>query len=256
MSISSPYQRYAQNRNLWRKTTSVLRRQRPQLVELIDGQTGEFYTIDITKMTRERSPYERRKGMQSYFMPDLPNGEYEEGLIQFTADVSQSFSFEQSFSEIPFIVFSVESPSNVNVFGLEVTEDGGVVGLSETFTGHVRYRAIYAPLYPVFVSSSYSQSFIATAGAFVTDDSSFESGDMATVQFFPVSDIRSSPIYIGSEPDYEPYDTNVAVTHTFGEGSMIGSTGSIEIGISAPMSNNNEVQYIAVLGRMPSGPPS
>lgn len=164
MPITSPYQRYTQNRNLWRKTTSVLRRQRPQLVELIDGQSGEFYTIDITKMTRERSPYERRKREPSYFMPDLPNGEYEEGVISFTADVSQSFVFDQEFTDVPFIVFTVESPrNNTNVFGLEVTAEGGVVAVSTELTGFIRYRAIYAPLYPVFVSSSYSQSFIATA---------------------------------------------------------------------------------------------
>lgn len=219
---------------------------------MIDGATGQYYTLDITKVTRERSPYERRKRPESYFQPELPFGEYEEGLIVFTNDVSQSFVFDESFSERPYVVFSVDSnDDNVNVFGLKVTENGGVVSVSETYSGSIRYRAIYAPVYPVYVSSSYSQSFIATAGALETDNTSNEVGDMATVQFFPVSDIRSSPIYIGSEPDYEPYDTNVAITYTHGEGSLVDSTGSIEIGISAPMSNNNELHYITVLGRMP-----
>lgn len=246
-----PTDRYSSNRNLWRKTTSTFRRQKPQLIELLDVRTQLSYSIDLTRITRERSPYER-KPYDAFFMPELFVGEYEEGLIEFTDEVSQSFVFDVPFSGIPFIVFSVEEPSNVNVFGLEVTAEGATVGLSAPFSSDIRYRAIYSTTYPAIVSSSFSQSFTASAGSFVTDNSVFEFGDMATVQFQPVPDIRSSPVYVGPEPDYEPYDTNVAITHLVAEGSNVSHTGSVEIGISAPMSNNNEVHFIAVIGAMPA----
>lgn len=247
-----PTDRYSSNRNLWRKTTSTFRRQKPQLIELLDVETRLSYSIDLTRITRERSPYERRRSNPGYFDPELLVGEYEEGLIEFTDEVSKSFVFDVPFSGIPFIVFSTEESSNVNVFGLEVTAEGATVGLSAPpYSSDVRYRAIYSTTYPAIVSSSFSQSFTASAGSFVTDNSVFEFGDMATVQFQPVPDIRSSPVYVGPEPDYEPYDTNVAITHLVAEGSNVSHTGSVEIGISAPMSNNNEVHFIAVIGAMP-----
>ena len=98
-------------------------------------------------------------------------GEYDEGLIYYINSDSTNFSFNFTFSNTPYVVFSMEESAptgsnlqNVNVFGLAKNTSGGIVGLSAPFSGTVRYRAAWASSFPANFTSSFTASITASAG--------------------------------------------------------------------------------------------
>lgn len=129
-------------------------------------------------------------------------GEYDEDLIPFNWESSNSSSFNITFTGLPVVVLDVipnEELENVNVFLISNTNANLTVGVSAPFSGSIRYRAIYSNNYPVTVQRtvlSSSFSYTATAGYI----------DLAGVNFF-----TASYTSLGSPPTsvfFTPYDIN------------------------------------------------
>jgi len=180
--------------------------------------------------------------------PPMSVGEYEEGIISFDDEDGVFFYFSSPFSGTPKVVITPESTSegNYNLFCYNVTSESVYVGSSIEFTGDIRYRAVYAPLYPVLVSSSYSSSFIISAAscAATEDSNSGFSGTFTTGISNPVEEARASVVFIGDHTT-ETIDSNVAFTSF--EAVNNGPIGNVTGGVSAPLSELNEINYLIVL---------
>jgi hypothetical protein len=239
--------RYLQNRSLWQKSTTTSRRQKPRAFTFIDGDSLLPTTIDLTKITRSRNAYRVEKSTPSDFVIDFEIGEYEEGLVSFNNESSASFSFATTFSGNPRMVLSSESDvsGTFNVFCLSAISDSFQVGVSTVLSGQIRYRAVYSNTYPCRVSSSFSSSFIVSAGAGVSTGNSPDfAGSFTTGILAPVIESRTTPVFVG-DPLVDPIDTNVSVV-------SFTATNAVSIGnavgvVSAPISNLSEINYLVVL---------
>lgn len=99
--------------------------------------------------------------------------EYDEDLIIFNGETSKSKSFNITFTTNPIVVLDVipfADQENVNSFITSISTTAVSVGLSAPLSGAVRYRAIYAPIYPVSVQRNVlSSSFSYQISAGYTD---------------------------------------------------------------------------------------
>lgn len=245
--------RYTRNRNLWKKVSGQHLRQKPRVEFLVDQITELSYSLDLTKVTRFRSPYLIPKGYH-YIQPlSFVTGEYQEGIIAVNGSDYEYFEFSSSFTGTPSVVLTLENIStsgSSNVFAIGVNSSSFSYALSAEFYGQIRYRAIYSPSYPALVSSSYSSSFVACGGMISTDDSnpsvfgaSFNTGFEA-----PIKETRTTPNFIGN-PFSDPIDANVATTSLHVENLY--DYGIITGSVSAPLSNLSEIHYLTVLDYEP-----
>lgn len=249
----SDLSRYTRNRNLWKKVSSQHARQKPRIELLIDQVTEVSYSLDLTKVTRFRSPYLIPKGYHFVQPLSFVTGEYQEGIIAVKGSDYEYFEFSSSFSGTPNVVLTLENISTSgsnNVFAINVNSGSFSYALSAEFYGQIRYRAIYSPTYPALVSSSYSSSFVACGGAISTDDSnpstfgaSFSTGVEADIR-----ETRTTANFIG-DPNIDPIDANVATTSLYVANFV--DYGIISGSVSAPLSNLSEIHYLTVLDYEP-----
>lgn len=169
-----------QARNLWRKVYGY-RNHKPNETSIVDADTSVTYSIDRSKTVRHRDYYiiNGYVGATIEIPGPIILAEYDEGLIAVNGTDSgiQGF-FNFAFSSLPYVVLTVESASingeNVQIYGSTFDTLGFIFGLSAPFSGTVRYRAIYSPTYPAYVTSSYTASITASAGnAVVTGQHSY-----------------------------------------------------------------------------------
>ena len=231
--------RYTKNRNLWRKTYGF-RRRKPKTVTLTDGATGIEYTLDLNKTSRERNPYLIKAGTQGLIPSPFVTGEYDEGIISFLSSDQETSAFNFTFSSAPIVVLTLEPDPevDVNAFGLTVTDSGITIGTSAPFSGSIRYRAIYATSYPANVSSSFSASFIATAG---TGD--LVNGDSFNLTFQTGIGTPASEPRVSVWDDNGNLDADVAHNITTLNSTLI--NGNIAGTLSAP--TTSEINFIVVL---------
>lgn len=165
--------RYGSGKNLWRKVYGY-NNPKPRVVVVIDTVAAVTYSLDLNKTLRHRDFFiikDRTSGGDIEAVVIPPNlAEYDEGLINFSSIAeSGSGNFHFTFSGTPYVVLTVESASlygeNLNVFGTALNTTAFNFSLSAPFTGSVRYRAIYSPTYPAYVTSAYTASITASAGS-------------------------------------------------------------------------------------------
>lgn len=249
----SDLSRYTRNRSLWKKVSSQHVRQKPRIELLVDQVTEVSYSLDLTKITRFRSPYLIPKGYHFVQPLSFVTGEYEEGIIDVNGSDYEFFEFMSPFSGTPNVVLTLENISisgSNNVFAINVATGSFSYALSAEFYGQIRYRAIYSPSYPALVSSSYSSSFVACAGAISTDvsnsatfNATFNTGFEAGIR-----ETRTTPNFIGDQYT-DPIDANVATTSLYVENLF--DYGIISGSVSAPLSNLSEIHYLTVLDYEP-----
>lgn len=166
-------EKYGLNRNLWRRVYGRTR-QKPRVVQFFDSGSQKTISTDLTKTFRHRDYFNIQGINRKISLFDLPSissslAEYEEGLVAFNNESSKTASFSTSFTNAPYVVYTVEpagnNSDNVNVFGISVpTLTQMFIGLSAPFSGNVRYRAVYSPSYPIAASSPYTGSMQIYAG--------------------------------------------------------------------------------------------
>lgn len=231
--------KYGKNRNLWRKLYPIgAPRRSPNEIIFVDPNTSITHSYDLQKVIRHRDYFK----VIQYGAPadEIVFGEYDEGLIHFNNEESVSFNFNFIFSNVPYVVFSMEqsSPSgsnleNVNIFGLYKSVSGGIVGLSAPFSGTVRYRAAWSSTFPANFTSPYTASIFASAGTIGVNHNVFYTASYATLANIP-SEFRNSPFNLSSSGQPDVYLTPDIASYT---------NSSVNVDISAPYSGN--VDFIA-----------
>lgn len=235
--------KYIKNRNLWRKSTTY-GRYKPKDVVFVDGATQENYTLDLNKVIRTRDPYRINPGIEGDITNNFPFGEYEEGFVSFDNENVVTLAFSMTFSGTPVIVFDqgVSDVGYVNVSNAINDVGGTYVFTSADFSGSVRYRAIYSSTYPCIVSSSYSASFIATAGTIYDTGATTFSNTFPTNIFSPVTEVRASATKLDINSDIL---NNVNVVRAIATNNI--ETGYITANVSAPVGTNEGINYLVVL---------
>lgn len=233
--------RYTKNRNLWRKSTTY-GRYKPKIVSFVDGVTQENYDLNLNKVIRTRNPYQINPGPEE--IPEIPFGEYEEGFVYFDNENIVTLAFMQPFSGTPVIVFDlgIGSDGYVNVANAINSPSGSHVFTSADFSGSVRYRAIYSSTYPCYVSSSFSASFLATAGTMYETGITSFSNTFQTNTYTPAGEVRASATK--SEMTSE-IRNNVGIANLYAVNNW--GNGSITVNVSAPVGENEGINYLVVL---------
>lgn len=199
--------KYGANRNVWRKYYPIgAPRREPQVVALVDTETNSSYSLNLQTTIRHRDffkiiYYATGSFSSGSVVPPVTLGEYDEGLITFNNASSGIVFFNFLFSDVPYIVLTIEdstpstlSQSNINVFGIEKNNQYCNVGLSAPFSGTVRYRAVYSPAYPAYFTSSYTGSiFTASAGAAGVNWSSEYTASFSALVGGAPTQFRSTP---------------------------------------------------------------
>jgi len=173
--VANNQTKYGNNRNLWRRVYPIgSPRRAPQTVNLVDPDTNLSYSLDLQTTTRHRDYFQIIQFVSATLdePPVVVYGEYDEGLIYFDNTDNEIYSFNFTFSSMPFVVYTMEEsdPLNpnsefMNVFGTGKDTSGGVAAVSAPFSGTVRYRAAYNATYPATFTSSFTASMVASAGA-------------------------------------------------------------------------------------------
>ena len=247
--------RYLSNRNLWKKKTGTSKRQKPQVIELLDANTLETYTFDLTKVVRHRDPYQLKFGRSSTDPNSFVYGEYDEGVFSFVAgEDSYDLVFNTTFSGVPYVVLEQNPPGGssaglVNLAGGVLTDTGMTVYSSaEAQSGStlsVRYRAVYSATYPCLVTSSFTGSFFAVVGGQYTPPSntvtSFTSS-LAISSLDSVTETRISPIQTNSTGSFTSHNEllNENAVNTAG-------TLNVSADLSSPVGSNTVFDYLVVL---------
>lgn len=205
--------KYIRNRNLWRKSYPIgIPRRPPVIANLYDEITQTSYSLDLQNTIRHRDYYKIQIQISGAAIPAVILGEYDEDLIHFNNEDLKSYSFNFSFSNTPYVVYSMNSPDgaqpnteNLNIYGVSKNTTGGVVGLSAPFSGTIRYRAGYAPSFPYYFTGS-AASIGPTILPATVFRASFGSDMPNNVSYFTASwaPLAGSP----SELYQSPYDDN------------------------------------------------
>jgi hypothetical protein len=202
--VASNNDKYGRNRNLWRKIYGSITRP-PDLRTIIDTVTATTYSLDLTKIVRDRSFFYITQNQVTGGLESLILGEYDEGLISFNNESEKTVVFGITFTNSPIVVFTMEeaypgapNSENVAIFGFTASTTGSHLGVSAPFSGTVRYRAAFAGVYPSYFQSAFapaSGTFRASAGA-LTPNESFYTASYATLAGAPAS-FRQSPFDSG-----------------------------------------------------------
>lgn len=229
--------KYERNRSNWRTVYSFHRR-KPNIVNLTDSTTNVTFSYDLQKTIRNRDFFILNKEVPFSLLESINLAEYDEGIFYFTsiADFGTG-SFGRTFSQTPYVVLTVESASlygtNVNLFGRNVTTSSFTFGTSAPFTGSIRWRAIYSPTYPAYVSSAYTSSITASAGQATPGGNSYYTASFAALPEIPFTFLDTAWENIGISDG----SSNAALTHNSTSNS------SETVDISAPM--NSTIDFIA-----------
>lgn len=184
-------------KNLWRKVYGYTNK-KPELTAIVDTVTSITYSIDLNKTLRHRDYYL----IDGYVGPTIETPvpppepvtwEYEEEVVGIGGDgestIGGTINFINQFSVVPIVVLSIESASlwgeNLNIFGTDVTTTSFSYALSSEFLGTIRYRAIYSPTYPAYVTSAYTASITASAGTTITNGESYYTASFAALPATP-----------------------------------------------------------------------
>lgn len=226
-------------RNLWRKVYGY-QNNKPQVVSIVDPQTQVTYSLDLNKTLRHRD-YFIIKGVNSGTQLVETGSvitEYDEGVYAINSLTDQGTgSFNFTFSSNPYVVLTVESASlygeSLNLFGGNITTSGFTFGLSAPFTGSIRWRAIYATSYPAYVTSAYTASITASAGAVAPLGQTYYTASFATLPGVPFKYLDTSWEYMGISDG----TADVALTTD----TLSANTATVEI--SAP--SDATIEFIA-----------
>ena len=165
--------RYGSGKHLWRKVYGY-NSPKPRVVEVIDTVAAVTYSLDLNKTLRHRDFFiiKDRIAGELEIPATPPNlAEYDEGIVNFTdlTTTTGTANFNFTFSSTPYVVLTVESASlygeNLNIYGSFLNTTTCNFDLSAPFSGSIRYRAIYSPTYPAYVTSAYTASITASAGS-------------------------------------------------------------------------------------------
>ena len=159
-------------------------------------------------------------------------GLYEEGLITFDHNLTKTTTFSTSFAQEPVIALSVEGQDNVNPFIVSATNLGFIVGVSSELSGTVRYRAIYADSYPVYILSGGVDVLCSATSSFIANQSNFS---------IPFSSLGALParLFLSTEDYSTNKDVNVQIlTSSIGLTYVSGS-------LSAPINNRLNLLVMA-----------
>jgi len=231
--------KYERNRSNWRKVYSFQRR-KPNIVNLVDTFTSESFSYDLQQTIRNRDFFILTKEVPFFFgsTGSVNLAQYDEGVFSFPSiSDSGTGTFNFTFASTPFVVLSVESASlygtNVNLFGKTVSTSGFTFGTSAPFTGSIRWRAIYSPTYPAYVSSAYTSSITASAGQATPGGNSYYTASFAALPGVPFTFMDTAWENIGISDG----SSNAAFIHE------TSSSNSATVDISAPMQST--IDFIA-----------
>lgn len=127
---------------------------------------------------------------------------YEQVEVEFIGEYSKSVMFLNRFPAEPIVTLEASGDVVVNPFLSTVTSLGITIETSAPFTGIVTYRAVYSPVYPVYVNNypnNTNQRFLVSA-AYMDVTSS----DVAVEIRFNSLPSRPSSGYV------TPYDVNAS----------------------------------------------
>ena len=224
--------KYGTGKNLWRKVYGY-QTNKPRETQITVPDTGATYTLDLNKTLRHRD-YFIIKNIISGAISGVTQSaftQYDEGLVLFS-NISDSGTgtFNFTFSSLPYCVLTVESASlygeNLNVYGLSVSTTGFSFGLSAPFTGSVRYRAIYSPTYPAYVSSSFTSSITCSAGSARPNGVAYYTASYTALPGTPFKFLDTAWDFDGIQ------DVDVALE------TQTSSSNTATVEISAPMSSS------------------
>lgn len=236
--------KYGANRNLWRIVYPYNVRREPQVTQISIPGTGVTYSLDFNKTARHRDYFKVITFNSTSAVP-FPVGEYDEGLIHFNSETSKAFSFNFVFTSTPVVVFTIESPASgvnplltnteyINAYGLSKSTTGSIAGVSAPYSGTVRYRAIFSSDYPTVCTSSFSASFVCSAGTFTPTS-------IITAYTASYDDLEASPsIFLET-----PWDTgSVSEADVFlSRTSMNSAQATAEI--SAEIDSDTSIDFIS-----------
>lgn len=180
-----------------------------------------------------------------YTSEGVQYGEYDEDVVEFTGQSSQTVNFNLSFSNRPIVTLGVspdslnDEYSNVNVFVTDLSTTGMTVRTSAGFNGKILYRAINCPTYPGYVRRSVVSSslvYFASAG--------YMNVGTDTELLLQYENLGSIPnaIFWGTVDVSGSGTADVAVVSS---GSITPSSSTISM--SAPLAN--ELHYLAVVAQ-------
>ena len=198
------------NRNNYRKVYGYTR-QPPQPFTFVEN--GEQKSVDANKFNVTREFYRISEKIGTTVGHLDENAFYEEDTIAFFSSTTKTLAFLREFPGTPIVVVSVEpgGDNNVNAYVASVSPSAFSIGVSDVFTGTVRYRAVYSPSYPVYVQNyPHAPTTIirVSAGTIDLTDQSYFSGS------FPVMAGLPRAAYYSSYDINSNSDANVAVTVT------------------------------------------
>lgn len=237
--------KYGKNRNLWRKVYPAGVRRPPDIREVVTEQ-GVTYSLDLSKTIRHRDYFEVINFQSgTVIQPPVPPefGEYDEGLIHFNNESMKVFNYNFTFSSPPVVVFTIEDAApgielqdsnNFAYAGQTLSPSNGVLFLSTEYSGTMRYRAVYSPVYPVLCSTPFTASFTCSAGQMIGTDSP---GGTVPINWTPLA--TPPDILIASHyPDGDAMTVIEPDTLSFTPGSAL-------IELHAPIFGPYQISWIA-----------
>lgn len=239
--------KYIRNRNLWKKSSATSLRQKSKVLNLVDGNTKEKYSLDLAKTSRYRSPYKVDAGTTGDFFVDFGIAEYEEDYFLLDDEIG-IITFNQPFSGTPYIVLEIDEMNfgRSVAFVLAVDNEQCFVATPTIGNAIIRYRAIYSPSYPAIANSNIDGPIVVSAGSHTMQEqsSTFSSG-FPTGILAPVTNVVATPVFAGNF-FADTVDSCVEILSVSAQNNI--DNGSISGSVSAPLSSLNEIHYLIKLG--------
>ena len=192
--------------NQSKKTYAYVRAPKQQVTVVYNGVTRSY---DAQAMMYHRDFYSIINDalqVTTFFPTGSASGQYDEALITLNWETSKTATFNINFTSNPIVVLDVipnTDLENINLVITNVTTSSLSIETSATFSGSIRYRAIYAAAYPVTVART-------TLSSAFTYQVSAGYVDLVSSNFF-----TASYASFGSPPTsavFTPYDISGSLT--------------------------------------------